>query len=492
MRRLLAIGLVLICAAALAVFSTGAGDDSGGYRVRAIFDNAGFAIPGMDVKIAGVKVGAIESLDVTSDKKAAIVLDVVDKDFQDWRADASCRIRPQSLIGEKFIECIPTQPRPAGEEAPPALREIESGDGEGQRLLPATNTSKSVDLDLLNNIMRLPYRERFTIILNEFGTGLAGNGAELQRALKKSDPALKALDDTLLILAKQNKTLVQLAENGDEVLRPLARDRARFAGFIRSSGDTAEASAERSADFEANLRKFPGFLRELGPTMDTLGEFSDEFRPVVEDLDRAAPTLNQFVTGTPGFTAASTPSLVSLGEATDIGGPALAKSLPLIKDLSKLGKDSVPLTQNLGNLLESLRDKGGIERLLDFIFLGAGSFNGYDEFGHYVRARLVLGTCQTYVEVNNPACTAKFDRDKGSVTTPAGKTASAPAQGAGAAQSAAGAKAVKTKAPEEIKLPAALLPGDKPKPESGSTSKPSAGGVTAGDVQPLLDYLLGG
>ena len=44
------------------------------YRVRAIFMNAFSVIPGEDVKIAGVKVGKIESLDVTPDHKAAVVL----------------------------------------------------------------------------------------------------------------------------------------------------------------------------------------------------------------------------------------------------------------------------------------------------------------------------------------------------------------------------------------------------------------------------------
>ena len=44
--------------------------------MRAIFDNAGFAIPGEDVKVAGVKVGKIDSLDVTDDFKAVVVLDI--------------------------------------------------------------------------------------------------------------------------------------------------------------------------------------------------------------------------------------------------------------------------------------------------------------------------------------------------------------------------------------------------------------------------------
>ena len=96
----------------------GAGDDDGGaYKVRAIFDNAGFVIPGEDVKVAGVKVGKIDSLDVTTDFKAAVVLDINDPGYQDFRKDAECIVRPQSLIGERFVECEPTQTRAAGDGA---------------------------------------------------------------------------------------------------------------------------------------------------------------------------------------------------------------------------------------------------------------------------------------------------------------------------------------------------------------------------------------
>ena len=43
----------------------GADGDGGGYKVRAIFDNVAAAVPGEDVKVAGAKVGVIESMDVT-------------------------------------------------------------------------------------------------------------------------------------------------------------------------------------------------------------------------------------------------------------------------------------------------------------------------------------------------------------------------------------------------------------------------------------------
>ena len=32
-------------------------------------------------------------------------MNIADPGFQDFRSDATCLIRPQSLIGEKFVDC---------------------------------------------------------------------------------------------------------------------------------------------------------------------------------------------------------------------------------------------------------------------------------------------------------------------------------------------------------------------------------------------------
>src|SRR6266496_1981312 len=173
MRRILGIALTLGACAVGLLLATGASDGGGsGYKVTAIFNNAFSVIPGEDVKIAGVKVGKIESLDVTPEQKAAVVLRIDTPGFDDFRSDAECTIRPQSLIGEKFVECTPTQPRPENAQKAPPLRRIEHGPGKGQYLLPVSQTSKPVDLDLVNNTLRLPYRQRLAIIIDELSTKL--------------------------------------------------------------------------------------------------------------------------------------------------------------------------------------------------------------------------------------------------------------------------------------------------------------------------------
>jgi ABC-type transporter Mla subunit MlaD len=515
-KRLLATACVLVAAASLVVFGTGASDDGGHYRVRAIFMSAFSVIPGEDVKIAGVKVGKIESLDVTPDHKAVVVLRIDQPGFDDFRTDAECTIRPQSLIGEKFVECTPTQPRPANAQPAPKLRKIERGEGKGQYLLPVTQTSKPVDLDLVNNTLRLPYRERLAIILNELGTGLAGRGGDLRQAITNANPALKETDKVLRILSLQNRTLANLAHDSDTILAPLARDRAKVADFVTQANITSQATAERSSDLEQNIAKLPAFLRELEPTMERLGGLSDQMTPVLTDLGKEAPSINRFIKELGPFSEAGIPALESLGDAADVGGPALTKSKPIITDVGQLASTAKPLTNNLAALLTSLKDTGGIERLMDYLFYQVAAINGFDANGHYLRAGLILNACSQYAIASSPDCLATFSNDSGSnaraasaTTTPgyadtrrsdslrkldayfAGKTLHL-----GGDESSSGkdtAKADTGSAAPGATSPAAAAQQPAPTQQPAPAAAPSQPQASGDDpATALLDYLLGG
>src|SRR5204863_5173483 len=125
--------------------------DGGSYRVRAVFDNASFVIPGEDVKIAGVKVGVIDHMDLTRDNKAAVVLRIDDPAFRPFRRDATCHIGLQSLIGAQFVDCTPTHARGPGVAPAPPLPELRSGPGEGQPRLPASQSTTPANADLILN-----------------------------------------------------------------------------------------------------------------------------------------------------------------------------------------------------------------------------------------------------------------------------------------------------------------------------------------------------
>ena len=62
MRRGAAIvAMVVVAAVVVAIIVSSVTGGSSGYRVEAIFDNAGFAVPGEQVRIAGAPVGTISA-----------------------------------------------------------------------------------------------------------------------------------------------------------------------------------------------------------------------------------------------------------------------------------------------------------------------------------------------------------------------------------------------------------------------------------------------
>ncbi len=422
-----------ICAVALVavvLLATSAGGSSGSYEVRAIFDDAGNLTSGENVKIDGVNVGTVGSVTPTPQAKAAVVLKITTPGFQDFREDASCTVRPQALIGEKFVDCLPTKPRVEGTPLPPPLKTIPAGqEGAGQVLLPVTNTHSPVDPDLLGDITRLPEAQRLTILLNEFGAGLAGRGSDLNAVIRRANPALQGLEEVLAILAKENKVLTDLAVEGDRALAPITADRGQVVGFIKAGKTVAQAAANQRGALAQNLADFPAFLEQLGPAMERLGRFADQTTPTLEDFGIAAPGINKLFVSTAPFSKSFEGFLGTLGKNAKKTASALTAVEPLLALAKGLGKNAKPFATNFSGLLTSLKSTGGLERLLDFIYLGTGSVNGYDALGHFLRTEIFASTCLSYSVVTNPTCTTgKFLGAKTSSTT---KAASASASSTG-------------------------------------------------------------
>ena len=269
-------------------------------------------------------------------------------------------------------------------------------------------TSSPVDLDLINNILRRPYSERLSILLAEFGTGLAGRGEELNEVISRANPALRETDRVLAVLARQNRVLANLARDSDAALGPIAREKKAVSGFIVQANRTGEATAERRTDIEAGIQRLPGFLRELKPLMADLGGFAGEAAPVARSLNQSGHDVSRLIRALGPFSTASTASLTSLGDAAETGRPALIRTRPLIRDLGSFGREAGPLSKNLDRLTKSFDETGGIERALDFIFFGMTAINGYDDVGHYLRAALGVNLCTSFAATPASGCSGNF------------------------------------------------------------------------------------
>jgi phospholipid/cholesterol/gamma-HCH transport system substrate-binding protein len=406
--------------------AAGGGED--GYKVRAVFDNASFIIPGEDVKVAGVTVGVIDDIDLTRENRAAVVLTIDEPAFTPFRADAHCQIRLQSLIGEQYVECEPTKAREGGDRPAPPLRQVESGPGEGEHLLPVENTTTPIAVDLINNVARLPTREQFRLIISELGAGLAGNGERLRAAVRRANPALRELNRVVAVLAGQDRLLARLVDESDAVLEPWAQRREQFSGFIDHAGATAVAAAERGEDIERNFQRLPAFLRELKPTADRFGAFADQMAPALESLQARAPAINEAITRFGPFTAAASPAVQTLGDFAQEGRRLFPAIRPLVRDLRDLGRPLRPAMADLAGGFGSFDDSGGVEELMRFIFFYANSVNGVDRDGHYVRSILGLSNCSARSGQPSGGCESTFDpaNDPAIASTSASASGAAP------------------------------------------------------------------
>jgi ABC-type transporter Mla subunit MlaD len=432
-RRVLTILATLgVCAAAV-LFAGASSDQSDGKRYRVMFDNAFGLVEGGDFQVGGVTAGTTSDLQVVKEKgeapKAAVTVEITEPGFGDFREDATCDIKPQSLIGEYFVDC---QPGSSDKKLP------EGG------TVPVEQTTSTIPADLVNNIMRRPYRERFRLIVNTLGTGLAGRPEDLSEALRRAHPGLRETSRVLEILGDQNQVIKDFIADSDTVIEELEGNKRDVVRWVKEAGETAEITATRRAELERTFQKLPTFLDELRPTMARLGELADEQTPLLADMQRAAPHLDEFFTRVGPFSEASRPAVDSLGETSKVGTRTFREGKQEIALLRELAPEAQPTFKPIRQFLQTSDDRGrgleddprsvngsppapdptaiseggpsgftGLEALWNYFFWQSLSINGFDQYSHMLRISITETKCgQLYNEFdlkNNPEDQKTFE-----------------------------------------------------------------------------------
>jgi virulence factor Mce-like protein len=494
-----------VCAGAFVL--AGASDEKGaeGTTYKIMFDNAFGLTKGGDFRVGGVNAGQTTQFDVEKKKgespKAVVTVEVNKPGFGDFRKDASCEIRPQSLIGEYYVDCQPGK----------APEHLKNGG-----TVPVDQTSSTIPVDLVNDIMRRPYRERFRLLITELGTGLAGRPDDLQEVLKRAHPGLRETSKVLRILGDQNELIKNFITDSDTVVAELEKNKKDVVRWVKEAGDAAEISATRRDELRAQFQRFPTFLDELRPTMARLGEMADEQTPLLRDLERAAPDLDTFFTRLGPFAEASRPAVRSLGEMGEVGTKAFHEGKQEVAELNRLAVNAPPFAKPFRQFLQTIDDRKraiendpraketappapdptaisgdggftGMEAVWNYFFWQTLSINMLDDDAHILRASLTavppcmpfinhkpdpetVKMCNSYLGPSQPGILTSDPLDDGSnpaaasVRAQSGKPASRVGERRGEGQPEAG-----------------------PLPGQPDLSKPQI--VLPPDVQHLLDSL---
>jgi virulence factor Mce-like protein len=414
MRRLAAIGMVLGACVLALVLGGASGDAPKGMKFKIQFDNAFGLAKGGDLKISGVRAGKTSTFDITKGPtpKAIANAEITVPGMADLREDASCDIRPQSFIGEYYVDCKP---------------------GNSKKKLPeggtisVKHTTSTIPADLVADIMRQPYRQRLRLIIAELGAGLAGRPQDLSDALRRAHPGLRETTKTLQILGAQTATIERFIGDSDTVVAALARRKTEVSRFVREAGNTAAITATRRNELARTFNRLPTFLSELRPYMARLGDLTEAQTPLLRNLRAASGDLDRFLRRLGPFSRAARPALLRLGRASTVGSRAVRLTNKDITELRRLARGLPALAKPLRQLLTSLDDRRravepdaragatgppagdpthipsgtrggftGMEALWNYFYWQALSTNPLDDTGHVLRLTAIVNECSSY------------------------------------------------------------------------------------------------
>ena len=384
MKRILLSAAVVLAAAGFVFVAGGASNGSaqGTYKIE--LDNAFGLVTGADFKVAGVPAGTISAINLDQKTLHAVVtIDVTRGGFGQFHTSAFCQTRPESLIGEYYIDCNPGTSGPV----------LKPGS-----TIAVSHTESTIPADLLQDVMRLPYRERFTLIVNELGAAAAARGGDLQAALYRAVPALSETDNLLNLLGNDSHTLKALTTDANTVISALANNRRQVQRFIVEANRTTTATATQDSNLRLTFQKLPGLLEQLRPAMAKLEAATATNTPVLSE-PRLGLGRDQHPVHQPA-------GVLALGAAGgQITGPGLGHrqaavqaATPTVAALNRFAQPTPELAKNLSIVLPDLdtqsraverdprssggRGFSGLQALLGYVFNQALAINTFGPFGH--------------------------------------------------------------------------------------------------------------
>ncbi len=382
-RNLVAVVLAAAVVVAIVMLaSSGGGSSDPTYKVE--LDNAFGLVTGEQFKVGGVPAGKISAINLDQKTLHAVVtVQVSQAGFGHFYSSAFCESRPQSLIGEYFLDCNPGS----------SGRVLKNG-----ATIPVTHTFSTIPADVLLDVMRMPYRERLTLIINELGAAAAGNGENLSAALHRAVPALAETDNLLTLLANDSATINDLTKNADTLITALANNSGTIEHFIDEANTIATDTNTQDANLKATLHNLPPFLEQLKPSLVTLGHTLDANYPVLQNLNSSAGEIDRLLVDLPPFSRSARPALRSLGKASVTGKQAVIAAKPVIKNLNQFATHTPELGKNLSIVLHDLDNRGraveknpsspggqgytGLEAMLQYVFNQTLDLDTYTSFGH--------------------------------------------------------------------------------------------------------------
>ena len=269
-RILVAIGFALSCfALALFLWITFGGPlplKPEGYRFTVPFNEATQLAVESDVRISGVSVGKVKSIELWRTTGCADATIELDSRYAPIPADTRAMLRTEDPARRDLRGADPrgrAAARPCRRAARCRRRRSPRRSSSTRSSAPSTPARATPSR---SGCRGRPPRS-------------SGRGPDLSAAIAELDPFAEETNRLLRILDSQQPAVRQLVHNGGDVFQALSERQGQLRGLIQNSNTVFSTTARRNRDLEQLFRILPTFQRESRATLERLNTLRRQHRP---------------------------------------------------------------------------------------------------------------------------------------------------------------------------------------------------------------------
>jgi phospholipid/cholesterol/gamma-HCH transport system substrate-binding protein len=280
----------------------------GGYRVKLNLENASQLVKGNLVQVSGQSVGKVNSIQLTDDGQAEVVI-AIDGDYAPLHRGTQAVIRQASLSGvaNRYVDL---------RQGPMDAPAIEDG-----ATLPASTTESAVDLDQLFNTFDPKTRKAARQVIGGFADMANGRTQQANEALHYLNPVLSASQRLFGELNRNSDLLERFVVQSSRLVTDVADKRERLAGIVDHFGTVSTALASRDQELATAVHRLPDFLRRANTTFVNLRSTLDDLDPLVAASKPVVRDLRPLLADLRPFARDSAPTFRDLARAIRLPGP---------------------------------------------------------------------------------------------------------------------------------------------------------------------------
>lgn len=305
-KKALAIGAIVLALVVVGwVLFTG----DGGYRVTAVFDDAGQLVKGNQVRVAGSAVGRVDEINVTEDNQAEVTFSIDDDEYEPLREGTDLVIKQTGLpgISGRYIEL---------QLGPANGKEIEDGGRIG-----TDHTRAVVELDQIFAIFDKRTRQSFEDFVAGSATSIRGRGAQLRRGIRYLNPALSTGSRLFEELTRDDRLLARFLVDSSDLVTALGERREDLRSVVSNLALTFGALGSQQDALAESVGRLPPFMRRANTTFVNLRAALDDVDPLVDAAKPVARRLGPFLQQARLFARDGEPTFRDLSRTIRAPGP---------------------------------------------------------------------------------------------------------------------------------------------------------------------------